>query len=143
MLMKRNSGYIVTACVAMLALAAGCGAKRPVLYPNAKLQEVGEAQAKQDIEACRQLASEAGLKSGAAGKVAGQTALGAGAGAAVGAVAGAITGHAGRGAAVGAGAGGTSGLLHGLFRSREPDPVEQGYVDQCLRDKGYQPIGWR
>ena len=42
-----------------------------------------------------------------------------------------------------AAAGAIGGLFRGLFRSREPDPVFRNYVDQCLRERGYQPIGWR
>ena len=56
---------------------------------------------------------------------------------------GAIVGNAGRGAAVGAGVGGTRGFLRGLFRSREPDPIEKGFIDACLEEQGYRVIGWR
>ena len=35
------------------------------------------------------------------------------------------------------------GLVRGLLRWREPDPVERRFVEQCLRERGYQPIGWR
>ncbi|MBW2448714.1 MAG: hypothetical protein JRG83_22750, partial [Deltaproteobacteria bacterium] len=55
----------------------------------------------------------------------------------------AVRGHAGRGAATGAAGAAAGGLVRGLFRSREPDPVERRFVEQCLRDRGYQPIGWR
>ncbi len=37
-------------------LVAGCSVKRPVLYPNAKLQKVGQAQAQQDIDICCRMA---------------------------------------------------------------------------------------
>jgi hypothetical protein len=83
----------------------------------------------------------------AARGVATETAVGAGAGAAVGAVGGAISGSAGEGAAVGAATGGTAGLLHGMFRVFEPggppDPTFAAFVDRCLREKGYDPIGWK
>ena len=78
--------------------------------------------------------------------VAGSTAIGAGTGAAIGAVGGAVTGNAGQGAALGAATGGTAGLLHGIFgafQSRDPDPVYANFVDRCLRERGYDPIGWK
>jgi hypothetical protein len=58
-------------------------------------------------------------------------------------VGGASTGRAGTGAAVGAASGATAGLLSGLWRSRDRDPIYMTYVDTCLREKGYQPIGWK
>jgi hypothetical protein len=30
-----------------------------------------------------------------------------------------------------------------MLNSGKPDPVFKKFVEQCLRDKGYQPIGWR
>ena len=64
-------------------LLAACSTVQPVLYPNAHLQSVGKEVATQDIEACRQLAEEAGAKedTGKTGRVATSTAVGAGAGA--------------------------------------------------------------
>ena len=120
-----------------------CAAKRPVLYPNARLQEVGAAAAQQDIDDCLQKAAAAGNTSNSGGKVAGSTAVGAAAGAAVGAAVGAVAGRAGTGAAMGAAGGGTGGLIRGIFGSRNLDPVQRRYVDQCLKDKGYEVIGWQ
>jgi outer membrane lipoprotein SlyB len=119
-----------------------CAAKRPVLYPNARLQAVGAAAAQQDIADCLQRAAAAGHTSDPGGKVAGTTAVGAAAGAAVGAVAGAVVGRAGTGAAMGAAGGGTGGLIRGLFQSRDLNPVQRRFVDQCLKEKGYEVIGW-
>ena len=48
---------------------------------------------------------------------------------------------------VGAAGGATAGLLGTMFgwmfRRSEPDPVYRNFVETCLRDKGYQPIGWQ
>jgi hypothetical protein len=33
--------------------------------------------------------------------------------------------------------------MRGLFRSREPDATYRSYVNRCLRDLGYDPVGWR
>jgi hypothetical protein len=45
-------------------------------------------------------------------------------------------------AAAGAAGGGASGLLSGLFRGSKPSPTHMNYVDRCLREKGYEVIGW-
>ena len=89
------------------------------------------------------LAKESGADSSRAGRVAGRSAAGAAVGAATGAAIGAVTGSVGRAAAGGAAGGGVLELFRGLFGSREPDPVYREFVEQCLRDKGYRPIGWR
>ena len=114
-----------------------------MLYPNARLQAVGDAAAQQDIDDCLQRAAAAGYTSDPGGKVAGTTAVGAAAGAAVGAAVGAVAGRAGTGAAMGAAGGGTGGLIRGLCRSRDLNPVQRRFVDQCLKEKGYEVIGWQ
>ena len=120
-----------------------CAAKRPVLSPNAQLEAVGAAAAQQDIDDCLQKAATAGNTANSAGAVAGSTAVGAATGAAVGAAVGAITGRAGTGAAMGAAGGGTGGLIQGIFGSRDLDPVQRRFVDQCLKEKGYEVINWQ
>ena len=129
--------------VGVVASSLACAAKRPVLYPNARLEAVGNAAAQQDIDDCLQKAAAAKYTSNAEGKVAGSTAVGAAAGAAVGAAVGAVAGRAGPGAAMGAAGGGTGGLIRGIFGSRDLDPVQQRWVDQCLKEKGYEVIGWQ
>ncbi len=123
----------------------GCAAPRPVLYPNATLQQRGAATAQRDTDECLQLAHDnvGSATSTKAASTAKSTGVGAAGGAAVGAVGGAITGDAGTGAAVGAATGATAGLLSGLFTQSGPDPVTQSFVDRCLRERGYEPIGWR
>lgn len=127
--------------VALLA-ATACGSKQPQLYPNDKYQAAGPAQAQADINECELLAERYAGQETEAGETAKRTAAGAGVGAAGGAAAGAIYGSAGRGAAAGAAAGAVGGLLSGLF-GRGPDPVYRNYVDRCLREKGYEPMGWK
>jgi hypothetical protein len=130
-------GKSVVYSVLCIVLLGGCSTKRPVLYPNSHLQEVGTVQADRDIGECYTLA-EGYLKS-KAGKQAVESAAKSGTvGAAAGAAGGAVYGHAGKGAAAGAAAGATRSLL----RVRDPSPVFMNYVNHCLRDKGYQPIGW-
>jgi outer membrane lipoprotein SlyB len=120
-----------------------CAAKRPVLSPNERFEAVGAAAAQQDIDDCLQKGAAAGYTSNSRGKVAGSTAVGAAAGAAVGAAMGAAAGRAGTGAAMGAAGGGTGDLIRGIFSSRDLDPVQRRFVDQCLKEKGYEVIGWQ
>ncbi len=140
--MKCLSMQIAVVLAAVFFLSA-CAVKRPVLYPNQQLKQVGSEAAQADIDECIRLASEHGANSKAGEKVAKRTVVGAAIGAATGAAVGAVLGHAGRGAAVGAAGGGAGGLMTGLFSSREPDPVFRRFVEKCLRKKGHEPVGWR
>jgi hypothetical protein len=138
-----KGGLMRIAAVLMLALTLpGCAASAPVLYPNAHLTRVGRPHAERDIAACKQLADQH-VASGGAGTVAGSTAVGGGAGAAIGAAGGAVRGSPGTGAAVGAATGATAGFLRGLFKASEPSPVYKNFVNHCLRERGYEPVGWQ
>lgn len=139
----RNDPLCLMIVLVIVVFSTGCASKRPVLYPNYRLQEVGQAGAEEDIDDCMQLAVEYGLKSEAGRKVVGQTAEGAATGAAVGAAVGGVTGYPGRGAAAGAAGGGTRGFVRGVSRSRDLGPVQKRFVEECLRERGYRPIGWR
>ena len=102
------------------ALFAGCaGTPNPVLYPNNHLQQVGQAAADRDIAECRQLAGSSGVAETKDGKVAGQAA---------------------GGAAVG---GAAAGTVRGAMNSGETSPVYKNFVQKCLRDRGYEVIGWQ
>ena len=134
-----------------LALTA-CSTSRPTLYPNDQYNKVGAAVADQDIANCEAQAQEYVKTGGSnggqrAGEAARNTGVGAAVGAASGAVGGAIGGNVGEGAAVGAASGATAGLLGTMFgwmfQHNEPDPVYRNFVEKCLRDKGYEPIGWQ
>ena len=126
-----------------LGLAGCASAQSPILYPNAHLQQVGQDQAERDIAACRELASQ-NVPSAAGKEIGKDTAVGAVGGAAVGAVAGAVSGHgAGRGAAIGAATGGTAGAVHGAAKQTGPSPVYKSFVNRCLREKGYEVMGWQ
>jgi len=104
---------------------------------------MGPEAAQRDVDECIRLAAEAGPGATRGKQVAGQTAGGAVVGAAAGAVAGAISGGPGLGAAAGAAGGATAGLLRGLFASSDLDAGQQRYAEDCLRQKGYNPNGWR
>jgi Glycine-zipper domain len=141
--MSGNIGKIVI-LTAALALAGCASAARPVLYPNDHLSAVGQAQADADLAECRQLAESAGASGGA--DQAERSARGAGVGGAIGgatgAVGGAILGRPGTGAALGAATGATAGLMRSLFGRSEPSAAYRGFVDRCLSERGYDPVGW-
>lgn len=122
----------------------GCAGPRPVLYPNAYFEQVGQERADQDVAECEEWAGEYVSQRNAGEKVAGQTVAGGAIGAASGAVGGAIIGSAGLWAAIGAAVGATQGFLVGLFRagSSDPSPAYQNFVNRCLTERGYEPMGW-
>ena len=119
-------------------------APKPILYPNAHYKDVGQESADRDIEECTQMAKDAGAtpSQGKTGQVAGNTAAGGAVGSAAGAVGGAVVGHPGRGATVGAASGATAGFLRGLFRRSPPSNAYKQFVQRCLKERGYDPVGW-
>ena len=130
----------------LLALAgatAGCATRRPVLYPNDQLRQAGTEGAQRDTDDCLAQADTYVRPTSRAAKTAGDAATGAAVGGAIGAAGGAVVGHAGQGAGVGAATAGTAGLLRGIFGSRDPDPLVRSFVERCLRDRGYETMGWR
>jgi outer membrane lipoprotein SlyB len=125
-----------------------CASQRPVLSSNDHLSRVGAEVGERDIDECIKQAKTRtdGVDASKDSVVAG-AATGSVAGAAAGGATGAIFGHAGRGAAAGA-VGGVAGsltqaLLQGLFRPKPPQPSNQQVVESCLRQKGYEPSGWK
>jgi hypothetical protein len=114
-----------------------------VLYPNDYYQRVGVETAEMDIAGCMYRAEHGVPKDSAVADTAVKTVGGAAAGAALGAVGGAILGSAGKGAAAGAAMGGTAGLMKGAYDSTKPDETYRGFVEACLRDKGYEVVGWK
>jgi len=137
--MVRSCGVLI-----IMLLVAGCAAPQPILYPNDHLQQVGKEVADRDIDECREMAKDAGATAsqGKSGQVAGSTAAGGAIGSAAGAVGGAVVGHPGRGAMVGAASGATAGFLRGLFRRSPPSNAYKQFVQRCLKERGYDPVGW-
>lgn len=139
--------------LALLALLTGCAttgpsspSAKPVLYPNATLTRVGEAQAKAEADGCMARAAQSGLtpdqKSNAVGKRAGEGAATAGVASAVGAL---ITGRSSdilRAGAAGAAIGGSAGAVSGAFNNDKVNPVYRQFVQRCLSEKGFDEIGW-
>ena len=130
---------------ALLVCIGSCAShKRPVLYPNAYLKQVGDSQAQADIDECFEFAASQVEQYRKGDKVLEQGTKGAVVGAAGGAAAGAVSGGGvGRGAGTGAAAGAAIGIVRGLWSGSEPEPLFKQFVEQCLRDKGYDPKGWQ
>jgi hypothetical protein len=130
--------------LSILLILTGCAGPRPILYPNDHLRAVGQEAAERDIAECRELAKAAGTKAerGKTARTVESSVVGAGVGAAAGAAGGAAIGSPGRGAAFGAASGATGGLLRGLFGARRPSPAYTRFVNRCLTERGYEPIGW-
>ena len=114
-----------------------------MLYPNNQLKQAGEIAAQGEIDACLALAEQSGAKDakgkGVAKRTAGAAAVGGASGAAWGAFFGDVGKHAGAGAAAAA----AGALVHGAMSSNEPGVIYRGFVERCLREKGYDVIGWK
>ena len=97
------SGKTIIAILCLQALALGCAAPRPVLYPNEQLKRAGTRVAQTDIDECMRRADEYVRSGGEAGKALESAGIDAGSGAVIGAAGGAaggsILGRAGVGAA--------------------------------------------
>lgn len=117
--------------------------QRPVLYPNQHYKTVGAEAAQGDIAECLYVAQHGPTQRSQAKDAAVNTLGGAAAGAALGAIGGAIAGNAGTGAAAGAAVGGTIGVGKTIYDAGKPTPAFKGYVDACLRDKGYEIVDWQ
>ncbi len=128
----------------ILLLVAGCAAPKPILYPNAHSQQVGKEVADRDIDECREMAKDAGATAsqGKSGQVAGSTTAG-GCDWICSRGSGWCGGWSpGRGAMVGAASGATAGFLRGLFRRSPPSNTYKQFVQRCLKERGYDPVGW-
>jgi uncharacterized membrane protein len=107
------------------------------------MQSVGQVQADQDIATCKQLAHSSGVAENKDSEV-GKKAVG---GAAVGGAAagawGLVRGDAGQRALAGAAAGAAAGTVRGGMQATETSPIFKNFVNRCLRERGYEVIGWQ
>ncbi len=141
--MKTTLGILTI--FATLTLIGCASSKRPVLYPNNHMKMVGQQQADADVNACMRAAEASGANSGKSEELAKGTAKAGAVGGATGAVIGAISSSSniGRGAAIGGAGAATATLVSGAFEVAEPTQVYIRFVEICLREKGYQTLGWR
>jgi hypothetical protein len=130
-------GTGMTLLLTAVLVTTGCGATRPVVYQ-------GGPAAKQDIDDCMRLARQGGADAGKGGKLVRDTATGAAMGAAATGVYGAVRGESdvGNRAAAGAAAGAAVGLIRGSVKASEPSGTFKNYVNRCLRQRGYDVVGW-
>jgi hypothetical protein len=139
----------IIVAIFVISVCSACSS-RPALYPNEQLRRVGSATADRDVDDCMRLAANSVSSNGRMGKTAEgivtESGTSAAIGAAAGAAGGAIVGRAGIGAAVGAAGAGAAGvtrwLIHGVTSRPEPSPTYKNFVNRCLRERGYEPIGW-
>ena len=137
-------GFVLAGCAGH---AADSASSRPVLYPNATLNRVGDAQGRMEVNACMARAQASGLSpaqnTNEAGRRAGEGAATAGVASIVGAL---ITGRGGEGVlragAAGAAIGGSAGAVSGAFHNDRPNGIYRNFVQRCLGDKGFEVIGW-
>ena len=144
--------FFTTTALLGTALLAACAttgpsspSARPVFYPNATLTRVGDAQAQSDSDQCMGSAKGAGLTPEEKDNA---VAHGAAKGAAVGGVAGLVGGlvrgrpdRAIENGVAGVAVGGSVGAVAGAFHEK-PSGTFRHYVQRCLKDKGYDVIGW-
>lgn len=152
----KSSIRFLSLCAASAAffLAAGCASSsagsastKPVLYPNATLNRVGDAQGRIEVNACMSRAQASGLSpmqnTNEVGRRAGEGAATAGVASVVGAL---ITGRGSEGifraGAAGAAVGGSAGAVSGAFHNDRPNSVYRNFVQRCLSEKGFEVIGW-
>lgn len=138
---------LVAGLCACAASGPNSSAARPVLYPNATLNRVGDAQGQAEVTACMSRASSAGLtpelRNNEVGRRAGEGAAVGGVASAIGAL---ITGRGGEGmlraGAAGVAVGGSAGAVSGAFHNDKPNTVYRTYVQRCLAERGFDVIGW-
>lgn len=132
------------AMLLVLLLLASCasGPKRPVFYPNAHSKAAGKARTERDVDQCMVLARDAGVRENRDGEVGKKAAAGALIGGIGAGAWGLVRGDAGERALAGALAGGGVGGVKGAVDSTELNPTFRKFVNRCLRDLGYDVIGW-
>jgi hypothetical protein len=145
----KTSGFTIIGTLLLVVTAlnlVGCsGTRRPVLYPDAHYQRVGDARARADVDDCMRMASEFGAPVSGGKEIARDTAAGAAIGGAAAAAWGAVRndGDVGNRALAGAAAGGAAGMVRGSLRAGTPSGTYKNFVNRCLRERGYDVIGWQ
>lgn len=146
--MKTPQKFFSVIALAFLGLSlAGCASGRPILDENAKMSRVGEERAERDIDECLARADKylARHKSDIQKK---EVIKGAAGGAVVGGLIGALSGKglgaAAGGAALGAGVGASSSYVDNkMVGVSKEDHLKNRYVENCLKRKDYDVIGWK
>ncbi|MDD5628093.1 MAG: hypothetical protein PHU21_03445 [Elusimicrobia bacterium] len=132
----------LSALILSLVLAAGCSSPQIKLYPDERYRSLPQETVQKDIADCEAKAKEF-VKSHKGQMVAKRTGGGAIFGAVIGVIFGAFTGDYGRAVSQGAAVGAASGLAGGAVEANSPDGMHRRFVEYCLMDKGYRPMGWK
>ena len=142
--MFSRTSYIALASLATLVIA-GCSSapSQPILYPNNTYVSAGKAQVDVDIEQCMQMATNQGVKTTADGKIIEQSASAAAVGGASAGAWGIVRGDFGERLLAGAAAGAAGGAVNGMINSNRTNPVFKNFTQHCLRNKGYEVVGWQ
>lgn len=149
--LRISSLLIVTLAMVVLTGCARTGSRspdaRPVLYPNAAYKEFGDAHAQDEIDLCIAASGRAGLtpdeKDNAVGHSAAKGAAVVGTAATVGAlIRGRSMDRAVTSGVRGAAVGGAAGAVAGSFQEK-PNMTYRNFVQRCLREKGFDVIGWQ
>lgn len=134
----------LTGVIITIGITGCASTPEPVLYPNNHLKQAGNQVARRDIEECKQLARNSGVNESRDGNVAGKAAGGAAVGGASAGAWGLVRGgDAGNRALAGAAAGAAGGSVRGMMKSSETSPIFKNFVQRCLRERGYEVIGWQ
>lgn len=148
--MKRIHQISLSLAATLVLGACATGAHspsaRPVLYPNAKYNQVGETKARSEVDVCISKAQQAGLtpddKNNSVATGAARGAATAGVAAAVGTlISGQNIDHAARNAAGAAAVGASAGAVNGSFNDRA-NPTYRRFIERCMSEKGFEIIGW-
>jgi hypothetical protein len=148
-MLQLHRRFLFTALLSGAVGLAGCANnprgwrnQQPQLYPNEHYRNVGVEAAEMDVANCMYRAEHGAPQESQAKKTAVNTVGGAAGGAALGAIGGAIAGSAGTGAAAGAAVGAAAGLGKSAYDASKPQESFKGYTEACLRERGYEVIGW-
>jgi len=124
-----------------LITSAACTSK-PVLYPNAQYKKAGEAKVSNDIDYCMAFA-EKSVGKDSRGKTSVKSGVQGGLiGGAIGLGIGIVTGSPGTSAMAGAAGGAAGGAVSGAVQD-DSNSLYKKFVERCLREKGYEPMGWK
>ena len=133
---------LVMLIVAALFLTS-CAKMRPVVYPQDANAGATKAEIDRAIRECEEIARTGGSDFSASGDAAADVATNTGTSAAHRAANSAIYGgNVGASVASGSAHSAISSIGSSLRRSRQPDAAHRSIMSRCLRDKGYDVVGW-
>ncbi len=127
----------------LMGCATSSSSPKPILYPNAYFNQVGKQIANRDIASCMSLARSSGVNQNKDGEIVKNATSSAAIGGSAAGAWGLVRGDALDRAAAGALAGAAAGTTRGAIKSLETSPVFKNFVQKCLRDRGYEVIGWQ